>query len=66
MSKKNHEMVEIVELRRSNRNLAERNKELEKWLDRANRELETISAQYGDDGSKHLINRIKNVMKGEL
>lgn len=65
MGKTNNEMVEIVELRRSNRKLTARNEELEKWLNRANRELETMSAQYGDKGSKHLIDRIKSVLEGE-
>jgi hypothetical protein len=61
-TKKNHEMVEIVTLRRDNKNLTERNAELTKILSRAAREIETLQAQLGDNGSRYLLDKIKHVI----
>lgn len=61
-TKKNHEMVEIVTLRRENKNLTERNAELTKMLSRAAREIETLQAQLGDNGSRYLLDKIKYVI----
>lgn len=61
----NPQMCEIVTLRTSNKKLTERGKELEKYLLRATNELETVTSQYGDDGSKHLIDRVRQVLNDQ-
>ena len=61
--KTNAEMVEIVTLRRENKSLTERNTELTKMLARAAREIETLQAQLGDDGSRYLLDKIEHVIK---
>jgi len=58
------EMVEIVTLRRENKSLTERNTELTKMLARAAREIETLQAQLGDDGSRYLLDKIEHVIRG--
>ena len=62
--KTNAEMVEIVTLRRENKSLTERNTELTKMLSRAAREIETLQAQLGDDGSRYLLDKIEHVIGG--
>lgn len=61
-TKTNAEMVEIVTLRRENKNLTERNAELTKMLSRAVREIETLQTQLGDNGSRYLLDKIKHVI----
>ena len=61
-TKTNTEMVEIVTLRRENKNLTDRNAELTKMLSRAAREIETLQAQLGDNGSRYLLDKIKHVI----
>lgn len=61
-TKTNVEMVEIVTLRRKNKNQTERIAELEKTLSRAYREIETLCAEHGDNGSKHLLAKIDMVI----
>jgi hypothetical protein len=61
-TKTNTEMVEIVTLRRKNKNQAERIAELEKTLSRAYREIETLCAEHGDTGSKNLLAKIDMVI----
>ena len=63
-TKTNTEMVEIVTLRRENKNLTELNAELTKMLSRAAREVETLQAQLGDNGSRYLLDKIKHVIGG--
>lgn len=52
-------MCEMASLRVKTRHLEQTLKERDKMLRRAYRELETLSVQYGDSGSKGLIDRIK-------
>lgn len=61
-TKTNTEMVEIVTLRRENKNLTERNVELTKMLSRAAREIEALQAQLGDNGSRYLLDKIRHVI----
>lgn len=60
--KTNKEMCDIVTLRARNRLLGERIKELEKYLNRAMREIETLQVQVGDNQSNQLLDRIKEVL----
>ena len=61
--KTNAQMCEIVTLRRKTRTQDERIKELEKTLSRSLREIETLSSQHGDNGSKYLIDKIRMVLE---
>lgn len=61
----NAKMCEIVTLRTGNREKEARIKELEKYLLRATNELEIVTSQYGDNGSKHLIDRVREVLNGQ-
>lgn len=62
MPKTNAQMCDIVKLRARNRLREERVKELEKYLNRAMREIETLQAQVGDNQSNQLLDRIKEVL----
>lgn len=55
-------MCEVVTLRGKARQQNERIALLEKYLRRACNDLETLSAQYDDDGSEHLTNKIRSVL----
>lgn len=59
----NTQMCDIVILRARNRLRDDRIKELEKYLNRAMREIETLQAQVGDNQSQHLIDRVKEVLE---
>ena len=61
-NKTNTQMCDIVILRARNRLRDDRIKELEKYLNRAMREIETLQAQVGDNQSQHLIDRMKEVL----
>lgn len=63
MPKTNTQMCDIVILRARNRLRDDRIKELEKYLNRAMREIETLQAQVGDNQSQHLIDRVKEVLE---
>lgn len=55
-------MCEVVTLRGKNRESNERIKLLEKYLRRAHNDLTTMSAQYDDNESKHLIDKIGSIL----
>lgn len=55
-------MCEVVTLRGKNRESNERIKLLEKYLRRALNDLTIMSAQYDDNESKHLIDKIGSVL----
>lgn len=61
----NNQMCKIVELGSENKSLKLTIKELSKYLARATNDLETMSLQYGDDGSNQLIKRIREVLDAE-
>lgn len=65
-TKTNTEMCEIVTLRSDKKKLGERITELEKTLSRAAREIETLQAQLGDNGSRYLLDKIQSVLMGEV
>jgi len=62
MPKTNAEMCEIVSLRKKNRIRDARVSELEKMLRRAQREIETLQAQYGDSQSDQLLAKIEHTL----
>ena len=66
MPKTNTQMCDIVTLRARNRLRDDRIKELEKYLNRAMREIETLQAQVGDTQSQCLLDRIKEVIEQEM
>lgn len=59
----NTQMCDIVILRARNRLRDDRIKELEKYLNRAMREIETLQAQVGDNQSNQLLDRMKEVLE---
>lgn len=63
MPKTNTQMCDIVILRARNRLRDDRIKELEKYLNRAMREIETLQAQVGDNQSNQLLDRMKEVLE---
>lgn len=65
-TKTNAEMCEIVTLRSDMKKQGERITELEKTLSRAAREIETLQAQLGDNGSRYLLDKIQSVLMGEV
>lgn len=55
-------MAECVTLRSDKKKLGARITELEKTLSRAAREIETLQAQLGDNGSRYLLDKIQSVL----